>query len=302
MELPTRSTDETDDPYSTILFSDIKDLLISLTSVEAKQRFRLVWLSFLGLRIPGFSESLSDLPFENMDDRWCHTHLHTPSYLRSIFPLDVMTSRITAESHSGVLVGGEKQYSDSFGPVPNWGYGVVGPFDDRHQVLWSQRDVSNIRMDFVRRVFQQCRMGNDDMEWDSFAIAFEAALNMKKCVELLLSFSRLTKQTLALPSSPDHCSLLTKTRSLAGVPTQHWNEGGVVSMRPARFIGRCWGHHKILLARVRFGGVGLSLNGLQVKQKLPARLYFGQLELKAQLESRFCEQDGLWKAVFHLVR
>jgi hypothetical protein len=180
MDIPTRSADDTDDPYSTILFSDIKDLLVSLESMQVKYKFRLIWLSFLGLHIPGFSASLSEISSENLDDRWCDTHLITSSYLRSIFPPDVMSKRITAESHSGVLVGGEKQYSNSFGPVHNWGYGAVNPLDDQNHSLWSHRDVGNVRADFVRKIFEQCRMGNEDVEWDTLAITFEAAINVKR--------------------------------------------------------------------------------------------------------------------------
>lgn len=48
-QLPTRSFEEDDDPYSTILFSDLRPLLVNLTYSGVKQAFRLIWLSFLGL-------------------------------------------------------------------------------------------------------------------------------------------------------------------------------------------------------------------------------------------------------------
>jgi hypothetical protein len=31
----------------------------------------------------------------------------------------------------------------------------------------------------VRRVFEQCRMGDDDIEWDRLTLAFEAAIDVK---------------------------------------------------------------------------------------------------------------------------
>jgi hypothetical protein len=33
---------------------------------------------------------------------------------------------------------------------------------------------------FVRRVFEQLRWGAEDVEWDCYALAFEAALSVKK--------------------------------------------------------------------------------------------------------------------------
>jgi hypothetical protein len=183
LDVPTRSTDDTDDPFSTILFSDFKPLLIALSSFQAKFAFRLIWLSFLGLHIPGFSASLSRLPMESMNDRWCHTHLMTPHYLRSIFPLEVMQKRVIPESHAGVLVGSEKQYSSSFGPLQSWGYDAIHPFDglvQHNRTLWTKQDLTDVNEGFVRNVFQQCRMGSQDLEWDTLAIAFEAALQPKR--------------------------------------------------------------------------------------------------------------------------
>jgi NRDE-2, necessary for RNA interference len=187
--IPSRSAYNTDDPYSTILFSDLRPLLVSLQSIETKCVFRLIWLSFLGLHIPGFWATLSQSPSENLDDRWCHTHLIASSYLHSIFPREVMTKRAPAESRYGVLVGSEKHYSDGFGPVKNWGYGAFDPHaglvNNRNQTLWTKRDVSCVHEEFVRNVFQQCRMGNKDVEWDSLAVAFETGMNSKRRVSLL---------------------------------------------------------------------------------------------------------------------
>lgn len=93
-----------------------------------------------------------------------------------------MTKRVTADSHSGVLVGNEKQYSSGFGPVKNWGYGVLQPHDSLAKygcTLWTRNDLV-VKEEFVRRVFQQCRMGTEDQEWDGLALAFEAALNGKR--------------------------------------------------------------------------------------------------------------------------
>lgn len=180
LTMPTRSTDETDDPYSTVLFSDIRRLLVPLKTVQAKRVFRLIWLSFLGLHIPGFSKALSDLIGENWDDRWCHTFLTRPAYLRTLFPKDVMTKRLLSDAQSGAIVGSERMFSKSFVPIKNWGYGIIDVHEGLLEAGWTERDVQHVDKGFVRRVFQQCRVGGDDLEWDSFAIAFENALSDKR--------------------------------------------------------------------------------------------------------------------------
>jgi hypothetical protein len=38
---------------------------------------------------------------------------------------------------------------------------------------WTKRDVEHVDEGFLRRIFQQCRVGGEDREWDSLAIAFE---------------------------------------------------------------------------------------------------------------------------------
>lgn len=52
--------------------------------------------------------------------------------------------------------------------------------------IWGKEDVEDIDEEFVRRVFNRLRLGFDDWEWDVFALAFEAALNIKRYVVLSL--------------------------------------------------------------------------------------------------------------------
>ncbi|OBZ78739.1 Protein NRDE2 [Grifola frondosa] len=179
-QLPSRSAEEGDDsdPYATILFSDVRPLLISLQSAYAKETFRLVWLSFLGLHIPGFSASLSESAADNADDRWAFSHLSSPAYMTSIFPADANVRLITADSQAGVLIGRERKYTSSFGPVKSWGYGAIGPW--------------------MREIFRHCRLGNDDASWDVLHFAFEAAANLKGA-------TKVVKSTLAtIPDSLPH--------------------------------------------------------------------------------------------------
>lgn len=181
-KIPARSADEDPevDPYSMILFSDIRPLLLILQSEEAKNAFRLIWLSFLGLSIPGLSASLLK---GNWDDRWCAKHLTSPSFLSSIFPSSAQT-RIIADSQAGVLIGREKEYTCGFGPVKNWSFGILGPLESfgthtKHG-LWTKEDVKDVDGVFVRRIFEQLRLGAEDVEWDSYALAFEAAYESAK--------------------------------------------------------------------------------------------------------------------------
>ncbi|KAM6498408.1 NRDE-2, necessary for RNA interference domain containing protein [Amanita muscaria] len=204
---PARSTDEVaeSDPYSTVLFSDIRPLLFDLKTSEGKDGFRLAWLCFLGLPVPGFHKSISQTNVDEMeagwDDRWCFTHLCKPAKLRALFPDAHETRQLEADSITGVLVGREKDYGSSFGPVKNWGFDVHGPLHavvgrvmdgrkrkEKRITMWEKEDLEGTREDHVRAIFAQLRMGDDDLEWDNLALAFEAALGMKSALKLSRQF------------------------------------------------------------------------------------------------------------------
>jgi len=188
--VPSRSSDDTDDPYSTVLFSDIRPILLHLESSGAKNAFRRAWLSVLGLHIPGFSASLSNSHEINWDDRWNQGYLTRRSYLDALFPRDAIQNRLTTEAFAGVIVGREKEYASGFGPVKCWGYGVFGPLEspgiDRREKgianvgMWGREDVEGLDESFIMRVFAQLRLGADDVEWDILTLAYEAALNVKR--------------------------------------------------------------------------------------------------------------------------
>ncbi|KAG6888835.1 hypothetical protein C0992_007393 [Termitomyces sp. T32_za158] len=190
--LPSRSFDDTDDPYSTILFSDIRSLLITLKSVAAKNAFRQGWLAFVGLHIPGFSLTLSLSNCINWDDRWNLGHLTRRPFLDALFSSGTTQTQITSESVAGVIVGREKQYADPQGPIKCWGYGVLGPLDvikmsqtgKMKAAMWGSEDVQGLEHDFIKRLLAQLRLGTDDAEWDILTLAFEAAMNVKTGKEL----------------------------------------------------------------------------------------------------------------------
>jgi hypothetical protein len=193
--VPARSTDETsdDDPYSVVMFSEIRPLLVTLLSAQSKSLFRLCWLSFLGLHIPGLTASMSSLC---TDDRWASTYLTSPAHLSAVFPSPNMARRqITADAHAGVVVGREREYAKRgpWGPVRAWTRDGLNPLDNLGTRYgesgktnptglngwWSREDVQDLDASFVRRIFYHCRYGAHDVEWDSLALAFEACIDVK---------------------------------------------------------------------------------------------------------------------------
>lgn len=184
---PSRSTDPDVelDPYAMILFSDIRPFLFAITSDRSKGLFRLMWLSYLGLHVPGLEITIG----ASYDDRWAPLHLVSSPYLEAIFPSSTDGQGSAPESHAGVLVGREKQYLDCYGPIKNWSYRCIGPLEASEYrngnvpwALWTKEDVAAVDVKLVRRVFEQCRMSDDDVEWDVLTLAFEAAIDVKRQV------------------------------------------------------------------------------------------------------------------------
>ncbi|KAH7928477.1 DUF1740-domain-containing protein [Leucogyrophana mollusca] len=198
LHIPARSTDQTNDadPYVTVLFSDFRPLLLSLSTQRAKHAFRLIWLSLLGLHVPGFSETLSQ---DSWDDRWSYTHLLSPQQLSAIFPSNDPIKRLTADAQAGVLIGREKEYSSAFGPIKGWQCGVLGALEwvgKEKWRMWTAQDVHGVDEEFIRGVFRQLRCGTEDYEWDVYALAFEAALNVKNALKVSRSFLSTARDSL----------------------------------------------------------------------------------------------------------
>lgn len=195
---PIRSTDSSvdTDPYSMILFADIRPFLLDLQTQRAKYVFRLAWLATLGLHLPGFSASLSLNTGTSWDDRWSYTHLVNPAFLDTILPsMGMKQGNLTADALAGVLVGRQKVYRKSFGPMKNWSWGSLRLFEPvfGSTGMWEKWDTTNVDAGFVGRVFCSLRLGPEDVEWDILSLMFEAATSLKR---YYLSLSTYRKQHL----------------------------------------------------------------------------------------------------------
>ncbi|KAG2350232.1 hypothetical protein BDR05DRAFT_1007388 [Suillus weaverae] len=239
--VPARSMDtrSESDPYATVLLSEIKALLLPLRTEGAKNAFRLIWLSLLGLHIPGLTETLSQ---GSWDDRWSFTYLCSFSRLDSIFPVTAGQRQLIADSHSGTLIGREREFSSAFGPIKEWSRDVLGPLEWVGQEkwrMWAAVDLQGIDQDFVRAVFRQLRCGSEDYEWDIYALAFEAALNIKSALKLSRTFLSTARDS--LPHWATHARL-ERLREHVDDARKIYQTVLVASQHPPTqpFIGQLW--------------------------------------------------------------
>lgn len=186
-----------EDPYSTIMFADVRPFLFTLSSQRARSAFRLAWLSLLGLHVPGFETSLDPRSSRAAwDDAWALQHLCAPARLDALFPSSTSQRAGEADAHAGVLIGPEEHYAPSFGPVKNWAHRALGPLEGMDLPpapgakwsLWDPRDVADVDVSLARNIFTACRSGSDDVEWDALALCFEAAVGIKGALKLSRSF------------------------------------------------------------------------------------------------------------------
>ncbi|KAF9474100.1 hypothetical protein BDN70DRAFT_885209 [Pholiota conissans] len=190
MYIPLPSDSETSDPYSTVLFGDVRSMILNIKSTVAKRAFRMVWLSFMGLHVPGLSLATSrDLDW---DDRWNLGYLTRPHYLNHIFPSTNGQRNLLTYTVAGVVIGTEREYNSPFGPVHHWSADVSGPLDFSstdpskpfRKGIWSIDDVQSVDENVVRRLFAVLKIDKDDTEWSILALAFEAAITHKSATKL----------------------------------------------------------------------------------------------------------------------
>lgn len=188
-KLPSRSTDaESDeDPFATVLFTDIRPFLTELLSLKAKRIFKFVCLDILGLHIPNLVSALSAHWKDGEFDSWTTQQLSGDSYIRRILPTADTRVRIQSDAYAGITVGRQKEYRSSCGPIRQWGWGLQPPLtlchaQDKKTWIWDQDDVVGaVDVEVVRRFFSQFRDARDE-EWDDYALEFEVQVNVKRCV------------------------------------------------------------------------------------------------------------------------
>ena len=162
-----RDSDGDEDPYSTILFSDISPLLfpcppLSSTALETTHiTLLLVFIQFLGLSVPGLSESLVSGGDSSVDTTWSYTSLlRKPSLISSLYefsPSRDSKPAITAPLSTEELVTGkERRMGSGWGPIKHWSMGVLEPLVGHglrgEGRMWEEHDLEGVDVDFARCV------------------------------------------------------------------------------------------------------------------------------------------------------
>ncbi|KAF7320303.1 hypothetical protein MKEN_00815100 [Mycena kentingensis (nom. inval.)] len=241
--LPRRSIDpETEtDPYTLILFTDIRNVLFSLQSENAKNVFRYAWLSLLGLNVPGFPAAFLPTSGSEVLDRSLPDHLLRPASLNRLFPPSENRSRITNDAFAGTTIGRERDYSDGFDcPVLHWGWNQIAPFgvprsDAKAKAIWTAADLDDVDPVFVGHLFRLLRQPNDTL-WDSYALAFAGASSLKSAVQLSRGFLS------ASPDSLEHWATHARLEQLRGKPADARKvyETVLLSSPPRRGAEQLW--------------------------------------------------------------
>ncbi|KAG8987353.1 hypothetical protein FRB90_003389 [Tulasnella sp. 427] len=139
--LPLRTTDEDEDPFSTILFSDIRPFLWDISSPptssssneyeDARILLVLAFIQFLGLHVPGLSAHLSSLstnsssPSSHSDSIWSNTRFHSRSLVEHVFSFSKKSREQNWDVVNGVVVARESKEMSPWGVIKEWGFGGV---------------------------------------------------------------------------------------------------------------------------------------------------------------------------------
>ncbi|KAG8969019.1 hypothetical protein FRC03_004986 [Tulasnella sp. 419] len=203
---PLRSSDpmSDEDPYSTVLFSDIRGFLYnpSATGNEAKILLIYAFLQFLGLYFPGLSAYLEEQSSpvstadgnqssSNLDSIWSDTRFKDPSVISSVFfPKRTSSSKhsLTDSNAIGKESLNDSQQKSGFGAVKDWRWGVLTPLQGHGSKgegrMWEADVFKIIDTSFVRRVFEQTSAKVSSAAFDEHWLAFEAICNIKSTIKL----------------------------------------------------------------------------------------------------------------------
>jgi hypothetical protein len=179
---------ESGDPYSTIIFSDIRALLFPpiSSSTTPDLTLPLVFLQYLGLHIPGLSESLvaesSDSISElSVDTEWSYSAFHDkPNLVGTLYSIPTLSTsppcpsilnavhlyEDTSDRHlsssavrpwssvEGLIVGKSRQMGQGWGPVKHWSLGACnflsghGPRGEGR--MWESANLEGVHIDNLR--------------------------------------------------------------------------------------------------------------------------------------------------------
>lgn len=162
--------EDTDDPYSTVLFSDIRSFLFLPLSTTYDLSLLFVLLQTLGLHIPGLSASLlhsnshsPGIRSQDVDSAWSYTQfLNKPDLLGALFAIPpsstgksapAATRKLTAEE---LLTGTPRYMGTGWGPVKEWTLGTCSLLEGHglhgEGRMWEEADLEGVDVPFVRLV------------------------------------------------------------------------------------------------------------------------------------------------------
>ena len=181
--LPAHEGDEDDDPYSMVMFSDVRPLLFppspvsdfsesSLGGVEELLPL-LVFVHFMGLHVPGLSDALlpqvSETEVQGVDTPWSYRGpTFDVSRIGSLFSLPGQVDEMSLESASSsirqrwtsadeFITGRERKMGLGWGPVKEWTLSLVGwleGFGTRGEGrMWEASDLTGVDVQFLRYGF-----------------------------------------------------------------------------------------------------------------------------------------------------
>ncbi|KAG9037742.1 hypothetical protein FS837_001394 [Tulasnella sp. UAMH 9824] len=229
--LPRHTTDEDEDPYATILFSDIRPFLWDLSAPPASSEYEdtrtllvLVFIHFLGLHVPGLSAHLSLLSTtattsalsSNAVSTWSDTRFSSPSLTSHLFTFPQSSNQGQGrnwEVVNGVIVARESKETSTWGVVKEWGLGVAGSPLEGYGVkaegrMWESVEVGALgqaTVEVIRNLFQAVCTKIDSTALDQHWLAFEAALGIKQAIKV--SKSILSTHRDSLPRWSAHARL-----------------------------------------------------------------------------------------------
>jgi hypothetical protein len=194
-QYPTRTTDDTsaedDDPYSTILFADIRPLLFFVSSPDARSQLLYSFLFYLGLPLtpPDTSTStpLASDPFLHSDDYASRRHASkraafwpsqsSDSFLRSLIPFDT----IAGEAMEPVRAAGLKEpFQPPFRKFPTSPDLLYQAVPRWFCLLPQGNESSTLDVGLIRQSLAQIRTFSKDIFFTLAYFSFEASMDARR--------------------------------------------------------------------------------------------------------------------------